>query len=213
MLAEAADVLSDQLGVLLKRLAVVVEPEVDRLEKRFFERLARMKFSSLQSRALGELTLGAAARILALGSEPADFFESVQYHAQRLAKLNVAPASVVAAFAEYDKLLGPVLRKLSAAEVKNYQWVRDQLHFCVMLTLNNAYYHVREAETQAFYDMFWAEVESRRLDDLLGRFLEILARFCRADRARLYLSAGAGAPFERREINVTIQILKPDHIG
>ncbi len=198
VLAEAADVLSDQLGVLLKRLAVVVQPDADQLEKRFLERLARMKFSSLQSRALAELTLGAAARILALGSEPADFFESVQYHSQRLAKLNVAPASVAAAFAEYDKLLGPVLRKLSAAEVKNYQWVRDQLHFCVMLTLNNAYYHVREAETQAFYDMFWAEVESRRLDDLLGRFLEILARFCRADRARLYLSAGPGAPFERR---------------
>ena len=135
VLAEAADVLSDQLGVLLKRLAVVVRPHADRLEKRFLERLGKMKFTALQSRTLAELTAG---------------------------------------------------------------WVRDQLHFCVMLTLNNAYYHVREAETQAFYEMFWAEVESRRLDELLGKFLEILARFCRADRARLYLSAGPGAQFERR---------------
>jgi len=155
----------------------VVRPHADRLEKRFLERLGKMKFTALQSRALAELTVGAAARILAGRSGPADFFESVEYHSQRLAKLNVAPASVVAALGEYDQLLAQVLRKLPAADLKNYQWVRDQLHFCVMLTLNNAYYHVREAETQAFYEMFWAEVESRRLDELLGKFLEILARF------------------------------------
>ncbi len=197
MLAEAADVLSDQLGVLLKRLAVVVYPHADRLEKRFLDRLGKMAFTALQCRALAELTAGAAARILTQGGAPADFFESVEYHSQRLAKLNIAPASVVAALGEYDKLLARVLRGLPAAELKNYQWVRDQLHFCVMLTLNNAYYHVREAETQAFYEMFWAEVESRKLEELLSRFLGILARFCRADRARLYLSAGPGAPFER----------------
>jgi signal transduction histidine kinase len=197
VLAEAADVLSDQLGVMLKRLAVVVRPHADRLDRRFFERLARLNFSALQSRALAEVTPGAAARILAKGSAPADFFESVEYHSQRLAKLNLAPAAVVTALGEYDKLLAPVLRKLGEAEQKNYQWVRDQLYFCVMLTLNNAYYHVREAETKAFYEMFWAEVESRRLDELLGRFLGVLARFCRADRARLYISAGPGASFER----------------
>ena len=198
MLAEAADILSDQLGVLLKRLAIVVYPHAGRLEKRFFDRLAPMGFTAPQSRALAELTAGAAARILTRGDAPADFFESVEYHSQRLAKLNVAPASVVAALGEYDKLLGRVLRGLPAAELKNYQWVRDQLHFCVMLTLNNAFYHVREAETKAFYELFWAEVESRRLDQLLSRFLELLARFCRADRARLYLSPGPGARFERQ---------------
>jgi signal transduction histidine kinase len=198
VLAEAADILSDQLGVLLKRLAVVVHPHAARLEKRFLARLEKLRFTALQSRALAELTAGAAARILTPKGAPADFFESVEYHAQRLAKLNVAPAAVVSALGEYDRLLGPVLKSRPPAELRNFQWVRDQLHFCVMLTLNNAYYHVREAETQAFYEMFWAEVESRRLDELLGRFLEILARFCRADRARLYLSAGPGAPFERR---------------
>ncbi len=198
VLAEAADVLSDQLAVLLKRLAVVLRPHADKLEVRFLQRLHKMEFTVLQSRALAELTPGAAARIMANEKGPAAFFESVEYHSQRLAKLNVAPASVVAALTEYDRLLGPVLSKVPAADARNYQWVRDQLHFCVMLTLNNAYYHVREAETQAFYEMFWAEVESRRLDELLGRFLAILARFCRADRAQLYLSAGPGAPFERR---------------
>lgn len=197
VLAEAADVLSDQLGVLLKRLAGVLRPHVDRLEARYLTRLEQLNFNSLQSRALAQLTAGAAARILTRGEDTAAFFESVEYHAQRLAKLNVLPAAVVSALGEYDKLITPVLRKHSA-EHKNFQWVRDQLHFCVMLTLNNAYYHVREAETQAFYEMFWAEVEARRLDELLSRFLETLARFCRADRARLYLSAGAGAPFELR---------------
>ena len=54
------------------------------------------------------------------------------------------------------------------------QWVREQLHFCVILTLNNAYYQVREAETQAFYELFRIELESRNLDELLRRFLEAL---------------------------------------
>jgi len=125
VLAEAADVLSDQLGVLLKRLAVVVRPHADRLEKRFLERLGKMKFTALQSRALAELTAGAAARILAGRSGPADFFESVEYHSQRLAKLNVAPASVVAALGEYDQLLAqvsascrpPILKTISGSAI------------------------------------------------------------------------------------------------
>lgn len=197
VLAEAADVLSDQLAALLKRLGALVRPHADKLEERFLARLAKMEYTSLQSRALAQLTAGAASRILARGLEPPVFLESVEYHGQRLAKLNLPPAAVAAALAEYDKLLTPVLRR-TAPDHKNLQWVREQLHFCVMLTLNNAYYYVREAETQAFFDMFWAEVESRRLDELLKRFLAILAKYCRADRAQLYLSAGAGAPFERR---------------
>ena len=54
-----------------------------------------------------------------------------------------------------------MLTGLSEEEYANFHWVREQLHFCVVLTLNNAYYQVREAETQAFYELFRIELESR----------------------------------------------------
>ena len=80
-----------------------------------------------------------------------------------------------------------MLRKLLPNEYANFQWVREQLHFCVILTLNNAYYQVREAETQAFYELFRVELESRNLDELLRRFLDSLVQVCHADAGHLYL--------------------------
>ena len=81
----------------------------------------------------------------------------------------------------------PCLRRCLPSEAVNLQWVRDQLQFCVILTLNNTYYQVRESETQAFYELFRAELESSNLDDLLSRFLHTLMHFCHADAGRLYL--------------------------
>jgi len=69
----------------------------------------------------------------------------------------------------------------------NFQWVRDQLHFCVILTLNNAYYQVREAEHRLFTSYFALELESRNLEELLRRFLETLVHVCKADAGRLYM--------------------------
>ena len=70
--------------------------------------------------------------------------------------------------------------------------MREQLHFCVTLTLNNAYYQVREAETQSFYELFRIELESRNLEELLRRFLDALVQVCRADAGRLYLLSEDG---------------------
>ena len=60
------------------------------------------------------------------------------------------------------------------------QAVRQQLHFRTLLAVNNAYYQVREAETQAFYGLLRAEMEATGLDDLLHRFILILTRTFRA---------------------------------
>jgi signal transduction histidine kinase len=190
VLADVADGLSDQLRILLKRLSLLLRPETDRLETRFLSRLESLNFDIRQRRALASITLGGAARFLARGCPPSDFFEEVDYNGKRLAKLNLPPTAILVALGEYDKLLVPLLKKLLPQEHHNFQWVREQFQFCVMLTLNNAYYNVREGETQAFYEMFWAELESRNLDELLERFLAILARFCKADEARLYLFEG-----------------------
>jgi len=191
-LADAADVLSDQLRVHLHRLAVFLLPHAEALDRRFLAKLRRDKFPSQQfdskiCAALASITPGAAARILASGQPPLKFIEQVEYNGRRLAKLNLPPASIVEALQEYDRLLTPVLRKLLPSEHANLQWVREQLHFCVILTLNNAYYQVREAETQAFYELFRVELESRNLDELLRRFLDSLVQVCHADAGHLYL--------------------------
>ncbi len=118
----------------------------------------------------------------------------MEYNGRRLAKLNLPPSAILEALQEYDKLLSPMLEKLIPDEHANFQWVREQLHFCVILTLNNAYYQVREAETQAFYELFRVELESRNLEELLRRFLESLVHVCRADSGRLYmLNEGSSA--------------------
>src|SRR5580700_5630536 len=191
-LADAADVLSDQLRVHLHRLAVFLLPHAATLDRRFQARLKRGKFEPRQFEpkirvALASITPGAAARILANGQPPLKFIEQVEYNGRRLAKLNLPPSTIVEALQEYDRLLTPMLRKLLPNEYANFQWVREQLHFCVILTLNNAYYQVREAETQAFYELFRVELESRNLDELLRRFLNALVHVCHADAGHLYL--------------------------
>ena len=186
-LADAADVLSDQLRVHLQRLAVFLMPHTEALERRFVAKLKALQFEPKIRNALVALTTGSAARILASGRPPLKFIEQVEYNGRRLAKLNLAPSSIVEALQEYDRLLTPVLRKLLPGEYANFQWVREQLHFCVILTLNNAFYQVREAETQAFYELFRVELESRNLDELLRRFLETLVQVCQADAGHLYL--------------------------
>ena len=191
-LADAADVLSDQLRVHLQRLAAFLLPHADALDRRFLARLKQRRLEPAQFEtkiraALGSLTPGAAARVLASGKPLLKFIEQVEYNGRRLAKLTLPPASIVEALQEYDALLKPLLRNLLPTEYANFQWVREQLHFCVILTLNNAYYQVREAETQAFYELFRVELESRNLDELLKRFLETLVHVCQADAGHLYL--------------------------
>jgi signal transduction histidine kinase len=180
VLADAADVLSDQLRVHLERLSFVLKPHAADLDAHFRARLRKRRFDARQIKALCDITPGAAARIFSEGRPTNDFFELAEYSGRRLAKLNVPPAGVVRALREYDRVLDPVLMLSYPDEYKNFRWARAQLQFCIILTLNNAYYQVREAETQAFYSLFHAELQAESLDDLLRRFLQTLRKFCHA---------------------------------
>ncbi|MEO8027884.1 MAG: GAF domain-containing sensor histidine kinase, partial [Bryobacteraceae bacterium] len=162
-------------------------PHADALERKFQSRLKALEFQPKQRTALSGITIGAATRILASGKALLKFIEQVEYNGRRLAKLNLPPSAILEALQEYDQILTPMLAELVPGEDSNFQWVREQLHFCVVLTLNNAYYQVREAETQAFYELFRIELESRNLGELLGRFLDCLVQVCQADAGRLYL--------------------------
>jgi signal transduction histidine kinase len=192
-LADAADVLSDQLRVHLQKMAVLLRPHADVIDHQFESRLRELGLEPKQRSALAAITPGAAARILARGKAPLQFIEQVEYNGRRLAKLNLPPSAILEALQEYDRLLASVLSTLSPDEHANFQWVREQLHFCVTLTLNNAYYQVRETETQAFYELFRIELESRNLEELLRRFLDALVHACRADAGRLYMLSEDGS--------------------
>ena len=186
-LAAAAGVLGEQLQVHLNRLAQILDRHAASLDRRYLNRLRRMGFDARQRKALLAITPGAASQVLSLGRPTADFFEQVEYNGRRLAKLNLAPDQVVEALGEYDALLEPVFGPLPSLERENLEWAREQLQFCVVLTLNNAFYHVREVETDAYQDLFRAELESRNLDELLPRMLEALSKFCRSDAGALFL--------------------------
>lgn len=186
-LAAAADVLGGQLRRHLVRFAAVVSPHSAALNRAFMSRLRVCGYSVKQRSALAAITPGAAANVLSRGRSQAAFFEVVSYNGRRLAKLGLPPSAVSKALAIYDALLRPVLRRRHEKEYANLLWVREQLQFCTLLTLNSAYYEVREEEAQSFYRLSRAELESHTVEELLNRCVEILAGFARADRSVLYL--------------------------
>jgi signal transduction histidine kinase len=187
VLADAADVLSDQLRIQLERLSLILKPHAGEVDARFRARLRKCRYDARQIKTLCDITPGAAARIFAADRPAHDFFELVEYSGRRLAKLNVPPVRIVRALREYDRVLDPVLILSHPDDYKNLRWAREQLQFCIILTLNNAYYQVREAETQAFFSLFHAELQAGSVDDLLRRFLQTLTRFCHAEDGRLLL--------------------------
>ena len=136
-------------------------------------------------KALLAITPGAAARLISSGRPASDFFEQVAYNSRRLAKLNVPPKDVVNAISTYDRELDRLLAKRHLREHSSLAAARQQLHFRIVLAVHNAYYQVREAETQAFYGLVRAETDATGLDDLLRRFIVILTRTFRAQAGRL----------------------------
>jgi len=142
-------------------------------------------YGSPEQKSLSQITSGAAAQILASGRPLADFLEQVAYNSRHLAKLNVSPEEAVRAIREYDRLIDPLLANRYPQQAASLEPLREQLYFCTVLALNNAFYQVREAETQAFYGLLRAEMDATNLDDLLRRFIIILTRTFRAQSGRL----------------------------
>jgi signal transduction histidine kinase len=166
----------------------MVQPHVARLDAALRRRLRR---DPRQVKALSSITSGAAARLLSAGRPAADFLEQVAYNSRRLARLNVPPLEVVEALRAYDRELDAMLARRNPRQDAALDAVRQQLHFRTLLTVNDAYYQVREAETQAFYGLLRAEMDATGLDDLLQRFIVILTRTFHAQSGRLIPLADA----------------------
>jgi signal transduction histidine kinase len=149
--------------------------------------MRKLGFSPLQRQALVRITLGATLNLLT-GRQPLNaFFEHIEYNGRRLAKLNLRRGAVVDALQSYTRLAAPIFERLAEEEGAILRWVSEQLSFSTILTLNNAFYQVRETETEAFYELFQAELESGGQRQLLERSLVTLARYCQADAGRLFL--------------------------
>lgn len=211
-LAAAAQMLSRRIQARLSALAGQLRPRLARLEAQLHRELRRRGYDARQRKALAAVTCLAAARLLADGRRLTDFFEQVDYHGRRLAKLDLAPARVVQEMGRASRCVDAWLGKSGAAQAAELRWVRRQLDFAALLTLSNAYYRVREAETAAFHALFEAELASPGHSALIARCLEILAGWSRAQAGWLFLrgpEAGqwilAGAwPGRARDVRIRI---------
>lgn len=185
VLADAAHVLTEQLLSQMQKMAKLLDGRLEEIEQAYLDRLESANHDAKQRRALAFITLGAALKFVRdAGERPLfAFLEQVEYNGRRLAKLNLHPSLVMKALAEYDHLLEAALGEPAG----RYRWPREQIHFCVVLTLNNSYFHVREAETSAHSELFHIEIESRSLKDLLGGSMAVLANYSRSDIAEVYL--------------------------
>lgn len=190
-LPDAATMLSQQLLEHIQRLGRQLGPYRGKLDRAYAARLKKRGVTAERVEGLRWITPAEGALRVAGGGTLVEFLEEVGYRGRRLAKLGMTPPEVVGALGEFDGVMDEVAGGKLAADAALVGWVRNQLHFLTILTLNHAFYQVREAESAAFYDLFRVEVESRSLGEMLERFLDVLMRYTGADAGRIYV-AGEG---------------------
>jgi signal transduction histidine kinase len=172
-------------------MARLLAPRAAHLLRRFNHILIRRGYDAPRRKALLAVTPAAASLLLAQRRPSSRFIEQVEYASRRLAKLNVPPSEVVATLRWFDRLL-------DAEPAGRLQSAREQLHLATLLALNNAFYEVRESETQAFFGLAQAESKAGDLQDLLRRFVRVLARAFGACGGAIVL-VPAGVPARLRK--------------
>jgi signal transduction histidine kinase len=160
----------------VRRMTLAIAADADILDRRFRTILRQRGYNPSQLRAFLAITPAAASRLSTLNR----FIEQVEYNGRRLAKLNVDPGEA----RETLKAFGPLLEAVLPGR---FEPAREQLYLITVLALKEAFYQVREAEAQAFFGLYQAEIEAESLEDLLGRFVRILTRTFRAGTGRLLL--------------------------
>jgi signal transduction histidine kinase len=160
----------------IRRLGAALRPHALAAERQFRRWLSQAGFEAAQQASLLAITPAAAARISSLQR----FLARTSDQGRRLAKLNVSPLAVSAALQQFDSLLQPRLEG-------HFAPAREQLGLVTRLALQDAFYQVREAEAQAFFDLYRAQAEARDLQDYLHRLEGVLAQAFHASASRLVL--------------------------
>jgi signal transduction histidine kinase len=164
----------------IRRMLRALAPAAEGLDRRFRALLRNNGHDGAQIRALLAITPAAAARLRSVRG----FLDQVEYQGRRLAKLNAAPSEIQWSLRQFGELLDGVLETRFAP-------AREQLGLATHFILHDAFYQVREAEAQAFFGLYRAEAEAADLDDLLRRFVVVLAQAFRASAGRLLLEGKA----------------------
>jgi signal transduction histidine kinase len=157
-----------------RQMATLLRPATARLNREFKRILQDRGYARNAIRAALAITPAAAAACRTHG----EFIERVEYNGRRLAKLNVGPVEAHETLREFSSLIEPIL-------AGRFQPAREQIELATRLTLNQAYYQVREAETQALFGIYQAEVEARDQDDFLLRLVRVLTAALRARSGRI----------------------------
>ena len=157
-------------------LATALTPFLPRLERASTALLRQRPYDAAPIKAFLAITPAAFARLRSVRR----FLEQVGYQGCRLAQFNLPPGEVSEMLRELENLLDPILGS-------RFGPAREQLQLATVLALNQAFYQVREAESQAFFGLSCAEAEAHGLEDLLGRFVRILTRTFHATAGRLLL--------------------------
>ena len=160
----------------IARLRRALIDHTGNLERRLRSDLRRRGWNPAQIGALLAITPTACARAQSLRR----FFDQVVEHGRRLAKLNVLPEQALAALEQYDALIHGAL-------AGRFEPAREQVQLATRLLLDQAFYHVREQESQALFALSRAEVEATDRDDLLRRLVEVLVRTFSAEAGWLFL--------------------------
>ncbi len=169
-----SQILTPAAGRYAAEMARAIRPQAARFDRRLSGLWRKRGHDAAQIRALLTIAPPAAARLRTLPQ----FLEQVAYNGRRLAKMNVSPVQVQDALRDCAMLLDPVL-------AGRFQPAREQLHLATTLTLNEAYYRVREAETQALFGIYRAEVSALSFTDLLHRFIRVLTPAFHAQAGRM----------------------------
>jgi hypothetical protein len=109
----------------------------------------------------------------------AAFLKQIRPCGRYLAKWNFSLAKINRSLMKFDQLAGALLAAVRLP-VSRFYWPR-------ISWLNQAFYEVREAESQAFFGLHRAETEARDLNDLVARFARVLVKALGADAAHLVL--------------------------
>lgn len=160
----------------IRLLTQALIPVAGRIERCFRVILRARRYDTPHVRAILAITPVAAAR----AQNMAGFFEGVEYHGRRLARLNMTLEDLGELLAAFGGVVDEVLEG-------GYAPAREQLHLATAHSLQQAWYQVRESESQMFYGLSHAEAEAENLDDLLARMVKILTRAFHARAGRLVL--------------------------
>jgi signal transduction histidine kinase len=160
----------------IRLLAKAILPVAMRMERRFRSILSARRYDPAHTRAILAITPLGAARAHTLSQ----FFEGVEYHGKRLARLNMGLDQLDSVLAVLGETAGEVLGGQHAP-------AREQLQLATSHALQAAWYQVRESEAQVFYGLAHAEAEACDLDTLLVNVVKIVTRAFRARGGRFVL--------------------------